>query len=54
MDFCLQGRKHITITPFGAILGLILWYLQCNCSKSMVHLILGINFDFWTLQQLFL
>jgi len=52
MDFCLQRWKHIMITPFGVVLGLILWYLQYNCSKSMV--ILGINFDFWTLQQLFL
>jgi len=40
------------VTPFGALLGLILKYIQYNCSKSMVHLILGIKFGFWALQQL--
>jgi hypothetical protein len=40
--------------PLWALLGLMLYYIQYNCSKNMVHLILGINFGFWALQQLFL
>jgi len=36
---------------FGALLGLVLYYIQYNYFKSTVHLILGINFGFWALQQ---
>jgi hypothetical protein len=39
---------------FGALLGLVLLYIQYNYSKSVIHLILGINFGFWALQQLLL
>jgi len=41
------------VAPFGALLGLILYYIKYNCSKSTVHLILGINVGFWAIQQLF-
>ncbi len=41
------GGKHTTVTFFGTLLGLVLLYIQYNFSKSMVHLILGINFGFF-------
>jgi hypothetical protein len=42
-----NGWKHTLVTPFEALLGLVLQYIQYNCSKSVVHLILNINFGFW-------
>jgi len=47
------GVKAHFIDPFWGTFGynIIGHY---NCSKSMVHLILGINFGFRALQQLFL
>jgi len=47
--------KHTTVTPFvvGTFGSNIILYIY-NCSKSMVHFILGINFGFWAPQQLFL
>jgi hypothetical protein len=54
VNIYLLGVKAHYGDPFGALLGLVLKYIQYNCSKSMIHLILGTNFGFWALQQLFL
>jgi hypothetical protein len=49
-----DGWKHTLVTPFEALLGLVLQYRQYDYPKSVVHLILGINFGFWAPKLFFL
>jgi hypothetical protein len=43
-----KGENTLQGHPLGHLLGLILLFIQYNCSKSMVHLFL-VEYQFWFL-----